>query len=441
MTVLLLAVFTVVSSVFDAVILYIYLNKILGARKEWAAPWLYFSSFVLCEGGLYFLSYYFENAHSDIRIYVTMAFSLATTFALACFHRSLLRHRIFVVLSFQIYAALAEVVVYILFSSLPGTLPETLLSADYYGSFCSKVVLFWLLNVTILLWRRKKQNTSLPYNVLVLIMPLFTLAILMTFSFQTDMTPMQAVLQLIGMSGILFANVTNYILLDNVLKVEELNLAKQQLNRQLEYQAAKYQQISTVYRNSRRLIHDMKKHFFFIENCLDNGEYDTIGSYIQESLQDIEQTHNRINTGNLVIDAFVSSHMAMAEQENIEFFSDIQVFNDNIEIDNYDFSIVLGNLLDNSLDACRKIQSPSPRRIAVQIFTTNMEFVIHIDNTIAHHAPAADESAQELYHGFGMKNIENIVKKYMGTYTHYIEREHYHSIVSIPCHVERRTAP
>ena len=34
---------------------------------------------------------------------------------------------------------------------------------------------------------------------------------------------------------------------------------------------------------------------------------------------------NRINTGNLVIDAFVSNHMSIAEKENIEFRTDIQV--------------------------------------------------------------------------------------------------------------------
>ena len=38
-----------------------------------------------------------------------------------------------------------------------------------------------------------------------------------------------------------------------------------------------------------------------------------------EAVKDIENTHNRINTGNLVIDAFVSNHQSIAEQENIEF--------------------------------------------------------------------------------------------------------------------------
>ena len=42
-------------------------------------------------------------------------------------------------------------------------------------------------------------------------------------------------------------------------------------------------------------------------------------------MEDIEQSYNRINTGNLVIDAFVSNHMSIAEKENIEFRTDIQV--------------------------------------------------------------------------------------------------------------------
>lgn len=429
-------VFSIICSIFDTVILYIYLTKVLGRKKDSVPTSVYILAFILCEAALYCLTVYFDSIHSNMRVYITIPFSLITTFLLTLLHNGRLRHKLFVSLSFQIYATLAETVVYILLLCLPQSISETLLSTDYYGAFCSKIVLFILLNITILLWNRKEQNYSLPYTILILIMPIMTLVALMAFSFQADMTTTRAIFSLIGMSGILFANITNYILLDNVLKVYELNQTKLQLDRQLEYQANKYQQISTIYRNSRSLIHDMKKHFFFIQSCVDSKEYETIHPYIQESIQNIEQTHNRVNTGNLVIDAFVSNHMSIAEQENIEFLCDIQVFNNNIEIANYDLSIILGNLLDNSLNACRKIQMPASRQISVQIFTTNMELVIHIANSVGGTPIENEISSQNLYHGFGTKNIENIAKKYMGTYTHYVEAEQYHSIVTIPCHIE-----
>ncbi|MBO5489674.1 MAG: GHKL domain-containing protein, partial [Eubacterium sp.] len=128
-----------------------------------------------------------------------------------------------------------------------------------------------------------------------------------------------------------------------------------------------------------------------------------------------------------------SNYLSMAERENIEFLTDIQVSFSNIQIDDYDFSIILGNLLDNSLEACREIQFPFPRQIAVSIHTSSRELLIHIYNSIS--KQKKENSKDELKHGYGTANIENITLKYYGTYTHYIEKDRYHAIVSIPCNI------
>lgn len=431
-------IFDVICMIFDAVILTIYLHKILGARKESVSAVLYAGCLCLVEIFLIFLMRYFDGQHNGFRVFVSNLVSFATTFFLTIFFKSNLRHRLFVSISFHVYASMSELVVYSIVSLLPASMTEILLSNDNYGLLMSKNVLFILLNITILLWNRKKQHYSLQYSVLVLMMPLLSFLLLLTMTHQLSWNPgtVYDILHLAGMSGILVANVLNYFLLDNVMKVTELEQEKIQMDKQFEYQTEKYQQISTVYRNSRRFIHDAKKHFFFIQNCMVEENYDSVIPYLQEAVKDIENTHNRINTGNLVIDAFVSNHQSLAEQENIEFFTDIQINNENVVIADYDFSIILGNLLDNSLNACRKILSPAPRQIAVEIFTTNMELVVHISNTIPAPKTRESEGSQHLAHGFGMKNIEVIVAKYLGTYTHYLEDERYHSIVAIPCPIQ-----
>lgn len=294
-----------------------------------------------------------------------------------------------------------------------------------------------MLNITILFGRKKKEAYSLQYSILVLIMPILSIVLLITIPIQNTTNTTQNVLSMIGMIGILLANIANSYLLDNILKLAELQQIDIQQKQQLEYQATKYQQISTTYRISRKLIHDMKKHFFFISNCVKSNEIDAITPYINNAIQDIEQSHNRVNTGNLVIDAFVSNHMTIAEQENIEFFSDIQITTNNVQIRDYDLSIILGNLLDNALNACRKVESPAPRQIAVELFTTNMEFVIHIANSVSEKQISTNKNiSDDLYHGFGTKNVEAIVNKHMGTYTHYMEEEQYHCIVALPCNVK-----
>lgn len=429
-------IFEIISALFDACILFLYFGKMLGKRKETFPVYLYISLFLITEVLLTVISNFYNNEHDNLRFYLTITVSAVTTFLLTFLHDSTLRHRLFVTFSFQVYATISELLVFLFVSILPVDISSHILEDDTYGTACSKIVLFILLNITMLLWRRKKTPYSLQYSLLVLIMPIISLVLLTTFSAQSDAGTTQTVLHIVGMAGLLFANVANYFLLNNILKVSELQQTDLQQKRQLEFQAEKYQQISTVYRNSRKLIHDMKKHFFFINHCVENEEYSAITPYINNAIQDIEKSHNRVNTGNLVIDAFVSNHMTIAEQENIEFYSDIQILKHNIEIRDYDLSVVLGNLLDNALNACRKIQIPAPRQISVEIFTTNMECVIHIANSVLPqpHRDSKHDS-DELYHGYGTKNVAAIVEQYMGTYTHYIEQDKYHCIISIPCNI------
>lgn len=426
-----------ISFLFDAIILILYFKKMLGNRKATIPAFLYAFLFTLCELTLFFFGFLFDNIHTNYRLYITILISFLTTFLLTFFHDASLRHRLFVSISFQIYATVSELFVFLIYSFLPANISDGLLSNDAYGSICSKIILFIMLNITILFGRKKKETYSLQYSILILIMPVLSIVLLITIPIQNTTDTTQNILSMIGMSGILFANIVNSYLLDNILKLAELQQIDIQQKQQLEYQATKYQQISTTYRNSRKLIHDTKKHFFFINNCVKNNEIDAITPYINNAIQDIEQSHNRINTGNLVIDAFVSNHMTIAEQENIEFFSDIQITTSNIQIRDYDLSIILGNLLDNALNACRKVESPAPRQIAVELFTTNMEFVIHIANSVSEKQISTNSNtSDDLYHGFGTKNVKTIVNKHMGTYTYYMEDEKYHCIIALPCNVK-----
>ena len=245
----------------------------------------------------------------------------------------------------------------------------------------------------------------------------------------------QTVISFAAAAGILIANIVNYFLLQNILKIQELHQIEQNLQKQISYQTGKYQQLSTAYRDTRRLIHDTKKHFFYIKNCVNEKNYDGILPYLEHSIIDMEKTFISINTGNLVIDSFVSNYASIAKQEGIQFRTDIQINPNLITIRDYDLSIILGNLLDNSLAACRKIPLPAPRQITVELITSSQELLIHIENTIDEFSVSSKNELESLNHGYGTKNIESVALLYDGNYSHYTRGGSYHAIVSIPYHV------
>ena len=84
-----------------------------------------------------------------------------------------------------------------------------------------------------------------------------------------------------------------------------------------------------------------------------------------------------------------------------------------IPINNYDLCIVLGNLLDNAVNAC--LQNTCEKNQIKLIITSNNNdmFYIHIQNTYNHSISQKrpftdDDFSVPSEHGYGLKNIEKI---------------------------------
>ena len=420
-----------ICSIFDVFLLYIYLQQVMGNRKEIPFP-LYVLAFAGDEIILTLCSFVPFFSSETLQNNFILIASTLLTFALTLLHESTFRHRVFVTVSFQVCASLSELVIIVVFSSLPHNLSALLLSNISYGALCSKILMFLFINIIMLFFRRTKTIRSANYTALILLMPILSLILILAIPVQEKPDITRTIINFIVTAGILSANIVNYFLLQNILKIHEMHQTEDNLKKQIKYQTSKYQQLSTAYQDTRRLIHDTKKHFFYIKNCVDTHKYEDISPYLQDSIANMENTFIRVNTGNLVIDSFISNYMSLSRHEGIQFKTDIQISPNTIPIKDYDLSIILGNLLDNAFSSCRSVPHPKPRQISVELFSSTKELLIHIENS-AEDNPSTDKSELELLnHGYGTKNIEAITIQYNGIYSHYIKNESYHAIVSIP---------
>lgn len=421
-------------AVFDLAILNLYLKGMLHHRKDAVPCWLYWICMIAGEAVLVMIPAWWGAVFNSYRTLITIGLSLTTVFLLTFFFDARMRHKLFTTVSFQVYATISEILIYIIFSLLPKSLSTLLLNCNLYGAVCSKILLFLFLNITILMWNRKETYYNFEYTAMILLMPILSLVLLMTIPINGTQNKMQEILSLVGMAGILLGNIANFYLLKNILNMQVLRQQQLQTSMQLSYQESKYQQIAAAYRNSRSLLHDMKKHLFFIENCIENHNYDPITTYIRDSIHEMEQIHNHVNTGNLVIDAFLSSYELVAQKENIEFHVTLQFAKSELEISDYDLSILLGNLLDNAMEACRGVKSAYDPYIEVEITTTGMDMILRISNSIMPTGESASGLVKKdpLQHGFGIENIKRIVNKYSGSYSQYIKEDTYHCDIIIP---------
>ncbi len=87
-------------------------------------------------------------------------------------------------------------------------------------------------------------------------------------------------------------------------------------------------------------------------------------------------------TGNLVVDTFVNSTYTFAQNNGVKFHTDFKFDKNSIMVSDYDMCIIIGNLLDNSINACKKQKEKEGVYIKQAIVQTDRHWVIDVKNTV-----------------------------------------------------------
>ena len=179
-------------------------------------------------------------------------------------------------------------------------------------------------------------------------------------------------------------------------------------------------------------MHDTKKHLFFIQECVSQEKYDEIIPYSENIITDLESRYCTFNTGNLVVDAFVHNLYLRMQNNNISLLTNLNFDNSLIPLNDYHMTIVLGNLLDNSYNAC---VGQLNGKISLTISTLEDVFTIHIQNTYINDIINKKNQSFEDFdfiHGYGLKNVKDIVNQYNGIHNIRCENGIYSVTIIIP---------
>ena len=388
-------------------------------------------SFIFCETLIFVFSEILSTDISVSAAFIRLSISILTTFLLTFFYKTTLLNRVFFTLSFQAIFALSEflsqfVVQNIIFNSSD----ESIEIIDNIALLTPPISFFLIIFISIIL-KKKKMYLFKQYSVLLLITPIITI-----FTAYNRNVLESALRDPLSYSflvfGFLIINYSNYVLLVLSAKSYEEKEKNNYIIQQNEYQKKKYNQLSSAYKKIRKYQHDTKKRFLYITDCIQAQKYDEISSYLEESLNELNSSYSRINTGNLVIDSFVSNYISVAEDNGIRFYSDLQINPTIIPIKDYDLSIILGNLLDNAINACNDISSSDNKYIKLFI-NTNIEsgqFIIHILNSCQ--KKLLNGKTDELLHGYGIENIKNHIENFYGILNTKENEHEFESSVIIP---------
>lgn len=189
------------------------------------------------------------------------------------------------------------------------------------------------------------------------------------------------------------------------------------------------EEMEHIYSSIRSMKHDMKNTLSVIMQ-LAAGNEETENAELQAYLSELNRAMDRLEfqfrTGNAVVDTLLNMkyNEAVRKIPDIQMEADRLLFPDNLLIQSYDIGIILGNALDNAIEACKKLKGKEPDAktfIRLSSFRKGKMIFIEIANSFDGNVirkrqaefPVTDKADKEA-HGIGLSNIKNAAGKYHG---------------------------
>ena len=175
-------------------------------------------------------------------------------------------------------------------------------------------------------------------------------------------------------------------------------------------------EVQNIYQTMRAWRHDYHNHMQAIKALLSMGKKDELSDYLDNLEKDLDSIDIAIRTGNVGLDAILSSKVSIARKNNIEVNCTAKVPQD-LKISDVHFCAIVGNLMDNAIEACEKIPAACPRFIRIYIGLFKSQLYISVSNSTKEkkRRRLGELVTSKLgEHGFGLRRIDKLAEKYDG---------------------------
>lgn len=180
-----------------------------------------------------------------------------------------------------------------------------------------------------------------------------------------------------------------------------------------------YTALSRAYALNARLFHDAHNHIGALRQLLAHGKTGEAVRYLDELQAPVREMADAVWTGDEAADYLINSKAAAAGADGIRFEARVE-FPRHTDLHSADLCAILGNLLDNALEAARRVPETQERFARLTIRRINQMLVIKVENSFAEAPVARDGVLQTTktgggLHGWGLKSARTAAEKYDGT--------------------------
>ena len=347
---------------------------------------------------------------------VIFFFLITILYNIKWFHRFGFSILIFLVL------ALSEIFVGMILNLVLGVDVSYLQNIPALFAACTLISKF-LAYIVVLVTKKRDFNlenhAKVKYFYLIYSLPVASLLIMLLFlrcCYVIDDFSFQ-IMNLISSVVLIFANISVFYIID---KINEMAQAKEKLlftENHIANQAIHYQELYNYQNELRVFRHDIRNRLFSLMAMVKDGQADKAVQIMENNLNWLEEMNgNIVNSGNPIIDTLLQSKLHLAKEKKIKLNLQIKLAGE-IKVDELELAIVLGNALDNAIEATEKVPEKDKKFINLNLMSTDDRISMTVTN------PVKDDINTEKLkttkpdkrnHGFGTQSIRTVAHRYDG---------------------------
>ncbi len=191
-----------------------------------------------------------------------------------------------------------------------------------------------------------------------------------------------------------------------------------------------YAEVDNMYTKMRGWRHDYRHHIQAMKIHAASGEYEEIVKYLDMLDEDLTNIETVIKTGNKMADAILNSKLSLAAEKQIKVKAEAQI-PVSLTVSELDLCIIIGNLLDNAIDACMELPAEE-RLIRIYMEMKGNYLYLALTNTAGGAKKHNFRTTKGEGHGLGIARTDAIVKKYGGYITRASEDNAFSTEVLLP---------
>lgn len=285
-----------------------------------------------------------------------------------------------------------------------------------YLIVCVKVVVY----IIALILSEKKFNLkkwrdiSISYWTGIISIPVASLMVIILFLNIANGTEQTQIL--LVLSALILINMVSFQLYNYTVGILQQKNKKLILQKQNECYLQQLRMIQADNANLSLIRHDIKNHLFALKSLYEKGEIDSCKTYFNNILSKMDKKEELCKSGNVVVDSIIN--YKLKEVVDVDICVDVCI-PEKLGISDMDITSMIGNLLDNSVRAVKKVKEAGEKpMLHMNLNYTKGRLMLQMQNSYVDVRVSQGKfqttKKEKRGHGIGLESVQEVVDRYNG---------------------------